>query len=59
MPTIRLSNKVKEQLDNLMLKEIRKEAEGNPKILIQALKNRHGYTHSEFIRKLISAYTRK
>ena len=55
MPTIRLTDEVKEKLDNLILKEIMKEAE-KPKILFKALKNRHGYTHSEFIKKMIKSY---
>ena len=55
MPTIRLTDEVKEKLDSLMLREIIKEAE-NPKVLIKALKNRHGYTHSEFIDKMIKTY---
>lgn len=52
MPTIRLSAEVKKKLDSIMLKEIIKEAE-NPKVLIKALKSKYGYTHSEFIGKLI------
>ena len=55
MPTIRLSDEVKESLDALMLKELLKETE-NPKVLVLALKNRYGYTHSEFLDKLIQSY---
>lgn len=58
MPTIRLSDEVKEKLDDIILKEILKEAE-NPKVLIKALKNRHGYTHSEFIGKMIVKWKTK
>ena len=52
MPTIRLSDEVKEKLDSLMLKELLKETE-KPKVLIKALKRKYGYTHSDFIGKLI------
>lgn len=52
MPTIRLSNKVKQDLDKQMQKEILEEIQ-NPRSLIKALKNKYGYTHSEFIAKLL------
>jgi len=55
MTSIRLTNPVKKELDELMLKEILKEVK-NPKIIIKAIRQRHGYTHSEFIRKLIKSY---
>lgn len=58
MPTIYLEPEVKERLEKLMLKEIHRKL-NNPKILIQAIKNKYGYTHSEFILKLIELQEKK
>ena len=52
MPTIYLEPEVKEKLEALMLKELNKRIH-EPKILISAIKNKYGYTHSEFILKLV------
>lgn len=52
MPTIHLKSEVKEKLEQLMMKELQKRI-NEPKILIQAVRNKYGYTHSEFILKLV------
>lgn len=52
MPTIYLKKEVKERLERLMLKKIHKKL-NDPKVLVQAIKNKYGYTHSEFILNLI------
>ena len=55
MPTIHLEADVKKELDELMLQELNRNI-SNPKIFIKAIKNKYGYTHSEFIAKLLKAY---
>ena len=52
MPTIYLEPDVKAKLEQLMIKELNKRI-NEPKVLIHAIKNKYGYTHSEFILKLV------
>ena len=52
MPTIRLSEKVKKKLEEAMITELQKEA-SKPQVFLKALKNKYGYTHNEFIEKLL------
>lgn len=59
MPTIHLKKKVKAELDNLIEKELMKEAKANPQVLIRAIKTKYGYTHSAFIERLIRNFKRK
>jgi len=55
MPTIHLEADVKKELEELMLNEIKSNIK-NPKILTLAISNKYGYTHSEFVLKLIKSY---
>ena len=57
MPTINLKSDVKRELEELMLHEIKKNIR-NPKILTLAINNKYGYTHSDFVEKLIKNYKR-
>lgn len=56
-PTIRLDSSIKKELEELMLNEL-KENLNNPKILIEAIRNKYGYTYNEFIAKLIIFYNK-
>ena len=56
MPTISLKNEVKRELEGLMTKEMLGEVSHNPQILITAIKKKYGYTHSDYIKKLINFY---
>lgn len=55
MPTICLESNVKKELEELMLAELHKSME-NPKVIMQAIRNKYGYTHSEFVLKLVKHY---
>lgn len=57
MPTIRLDTNIKKELEELMLQEINNNLK-DPKIFIEAVRNKYGYTYNEFIKKLIIFYTK-
>lgn len=52
MPIIKLDSETKQDLEALMLQEIKKEI-SDPKIFIQAIKTKYGYSYNDFIVKLI------
>ena len=53
MPTIRLKERTKRLLDAMIEKEIRREAK-DPRVFLSALRSgTYGYSHDDFIMKML------
>lgn len=59
MPTIKVSEEVKKQLELLMLSEIKKDIEDPKTLVIALVRHKFGYTHSEFIKKIMIKYKKR
>jgi hypothetical protein len=61
MPTIKVSDKTKDKLNELIAKELElkiKECKGDKGLYVKIIKDRYGMSYDAFINKLITKYTK-